>query len=82
MENKGKYGEQVDTSRDWTFDTKLTFLLNLSPDEYEQTYAKGTCFDRKLKKIIKIIIGHKYNLSGYLKKCIIRYVEINKKKVA
>ena len=32
---KGKYGEHIDSSRDWTFDTKLTFLLNLSPDEYE-----------------------------------------------
>ena len=63
-------------------DFSLIKKKNITSPWSKQTYAKGTCFDRKLKKITKIIIGHKYSLSGYLKKCIIRYVEINKKKVA
>ena len=32
---KARYGEHHDSSRSWAFDAKLTFLLNLSPDEYE-----------------------------------------------
>lgn len=32
---KGKYGEHIDTSRSWVYDVKMTFLLNLSPGEYE-----------------------------------------------
>ena len=31
----GKYGEHDDTSRSWTYDTKMTFLLNLSEEPYE-----------------------------------------------
>ena len=29
------YGEHDDTSRSWTYDTKMTFLLNLSEEPYE-----------------------------------------------
>ena len=32
---KGKYGEHDDSSRSLYFDTKMTFLLNLSEDYYE-----------------------------------------------
>ena len=32
---KARYGEHYDSSRSWAYDAKLTFLLNLSPDEYE-----------------------------------------------
>tara|TARA_E500000178_G_C16817574_1_gene659936 strand:+ start:608 stop:832 length:225 start_codon:yes stop_codon:yes gene_type:complete len=66
------------TLKDFSFIKKK----NITSPWSKQTYAKGTCFDKKLKKVTKIIMGHKYNLSGNLKKFIIKYVEINKKKVA
>ena len=34
-DTRGHYGQHSDLSRSWTYDSKMTFLLNLSPDEYE-----------------------------------------------
>ena len=32
---KGKYGEHVDSSNSWAYDSKMTFLINLSEEPYE-----------------------------------------------
>ena len=47
---KAKYGEHFDTSRSWAYDSKMTFLLNLSPDEYE---GGDLIIDKKLTNFRK-----------------------------